>query len=161
MQKYDHQTRQVFVDIINNDKRLDLYDWMQRHGRMVMRQLNNLTYSGKIPKILFNHNLDIDVLNEFVDMEIIDFLLKDMNFKNKYQITYKNITINLEIISQEKRIPFEMINRITNIIILMGLYKSKTELINLDITIYLTNFKKVLNLNSKVLGREINSGFNC
>ena len=42
------------------------------------------------------------MLNEFT-YEIIDFLLKDLNYKNTYKIRYNNLIINIDIIINVKQ----------------------------------------------------------
>ena len=160
LQMYSLKEQQKFVELVKNDRTEDLKCWMSSNGRYIMRDLNGIAYSNNIPSNLFNKYLDIDVLNEFVDMEILDSLLKQSNYKNTFKIRYKNLIINLDIIGEAKIVPLPILNKLVNIIIILGQYKSKTRSITINIDIYLTDFKKKLNIRTKSLGsREINSGF--
>lgn len=160
LKMYSLKDQQKFIELIKNDRTEDLKCWMSRNGRHIMRDLNGIAYSNNIPSKLFNKHLDLDLLNEFVDMEIIDSLLKQSSYKNTFKIRYKNLIINLDIIGEAKIVPLPILNKLVNIIIILGQYKSKTRSITINIDIYLTDFKKKLNNKTKSLGsREINSGF--
>ena len=160
LKMYKGCDRDKFVDLIKNNRTEDLKCWMSKNGRYIMRDINNLAYSNNLPGNLFNKYLDLDMLNEFVDIEIIDFLLKDLNYKTTYKIRYNNLVINMDIISKAKIVPFSIINKLINIIIILGQYKSKTKSITITVDIYLTDFKKRLNNRYNSLGcREINSGY--
>ena len=154
------KVKELLVDIMENNKKDNLKGWLRNYGRFLMRTLNYLAYKDIIPNELYNNYIDKDLLNEFVDCEIIDYLLTDIDYMHTYKINYKNLNIDLTIYSKDEKLQWELINRVTNLIILIGLYKSNTELINLNIDIFLTNFKKKLNLKEKILGsRQINTGY--
>ena len=160
LKMYNSKDKFKFIDLVKNEKTDDLKCWMSENGKHIMRDINGLAYTNSIPRKLFNKYLDLDMLNEFVDMEIIDFLLRDLNYKTTYKIRYNNLVINLDIISKTKIVPFSIINRLINIIIILGQYKSNSKSITINIDIYLTDFKKRLNSRSNSLGcREINSGY--
>ena len=160
LKMYSSKNKLKFINLVKNDRTDDLKCWMSKNGKHIMRDVNNLAYNNSLPDHLFNKYLDLDMLNEFVDMEIIDFLLRDLNYKNTYKVRYNNLIINLDIISKTKIVSFSIINRLINIIIILGQYKSKTKSITINVDIYLTDFKKKLNNRSNSLGcREINSGY--
>lgn len=147
--------------IYNNDT--NLTPWMNTNGKSIIREVNNLARLKKIPSNLYNSKIDIDLINEFVEMDILDYLLNKLEYQHKYTIKYKTININLVIYSKNKIITQKTLNNIIDRIIVIALYKIKkgyTKPIIINIDIFMTHFKKKINTHSKILGsREINSGF--
>ena len=141
-----------------------LNEWINQYGSKFMRKVYILANTNKLPTELFNSHIDNDVINEFVSMDIINYLLNYMDCKHIYTINYEKITLNLTIygchhLKKKKR------DMIIKIILMMALYKSnfkyKSNLKQtITIDLFLTPFKKKLNSSNKLLGpREINSGF--
>ena len=73
LKMYSSKNKVKFIDLVKNDRTDDLKCWMSKNGKHIMRDVNNLAYNNSIANNLFNKYLDLDMLNEFVDMEIIDF----------------------------------------------------------------------------------------
>tara|TARA_B110001469_G_C9630007_1_gene315041 strand:- start:944 stop:2233 length:1290 start_codon:yes stop_codon:yes gene_type:complete len=147
--------------IYNNDN--NLTPWMNTNGKSIMREVNTLARLKKIPSNLYNSKIDIDLINEFVEMDILEYLLNKLEYKHQYSIKYNTININLVIYSKNKNINSKTLNNIIDRIIVIALYKIKkgyVKPLNINIDIFMTHFKKKINTHSKILGsREINSGF--
>ena len=157
------QDKKQFIQLINNNNSDELVNWINLNGKPILRTINFLVKTRKLPDNVFNNNIDSDILNEFVEFNIIDFLMNNIEVKHQYKINYKNININLVIYSNKKKISKSRINILIKIIILIGLYKNKThkslKTLDINIDIYMTNFNKKIN-KSIILGpKETNTGF--
>jgi len=148
-----------FKQILLTNNFNKLTQWINDNGKHIMRETNNIARMNKIPQNLYNNNIDNDIINEFVEMDILEYLLNKLDYKHNYTINYNNILINLVIFSKNKTINKKVLNNIIIRIIVLGLYKTKSKL-TLNIDIFMTHFKKQINKYNNNLGpREINSGF--
>jgi hypothetical protein len=159
LEQYSKTERYEFTKLINSNNNLELGKWINNNGDDIMRHANYLANSQQIPPQLYNSHIDINVLNNFVELNILDYLFNKLEYTHKYNISYKNLTINLVIYSKTK-ITNTLLNGILTRIITMGLFKSQDTKIVINVDIFLTQFKKLMNKDTKILGpREINSGF--
>ena len=145
--------------IVNNNDKDGFNSWINYYGNNVMEEIKNLL--NKVPDNLVNRHINPELINGFVETNILDFIFNNITHKFITTINYKNITINLKIYGDLTRTQF---NDLVLRIILIGLYKSVEEPIVFNIDIYLTdlkkNIKKSLNDKEIILGsRETNSGF--
>lgn len=158
MNNYTKDEQNHFIDLLNENNYTKLNNWLNQYGSKFMRKLHLLLITNKIPQELTNKDIDTDTINEFVNMEILDYLLNNLDCKHNYNVTYENISLNLTIYGC-KNIPKAKIQFIITIVLMMALYKTKHAQ-TLTIDLFLTPFKKKINLDTKLLGaREINSGF--
>jgi hypothetical protein len=159
LEQYSKTERYEFTKLINSNNNLELGKWINNNGNDIMKHANYLANSQQIPPQLYNSHIDINVLNNFVELNILDYLFNKLEYTHKYNISYKNLTINLVIYSKTK-ITKTLLNGILTRIITMGLFKSQDTKIVINVDIFLTQFKKLMNKDTKILGpREINSGF--
>jgi len=124
--------------------------------------VNELYNNNMIPNNILYRHVNKYIINTFVECNIIDYILNSIHSKYDYSIKYKNITINLCIYG--KQIQNKELHDILTRIILIGLYKSTSELLTINIELYMTPYKKNINnyikSSSSVIGpRETNSGF--
>jgi hypothetical protein len=161
LSSYDSDKQTEFVDIINSDNKSLLLDWINANGRFIMRHLNLLVQTNRIPSNLYNVEIDTNMMNEFVELELMEFIHNKLNYKHIHTISYNNLTIKLTIYSKNKTLPKKMLEDIILRIIICGLFKSTHNNININVDIYLTPFKKKCEYSQgiDVIGpREINSG---
>lgn len=159
LEHYSNAEQYEFTNLINHNNNLELGKWINNNGNDIMTQTNYLANSHQIPPRLYNSHIDINVLNNFVELNILDYLFNKLEYTHKYNISYKNLTINLVIYSK-KKITKTLLNGILTRIITIGLFKSQHTKIVINVDIFLTQFKKLMNKDTKILGpREINSGF--
>jgi hypothetical protein len=150
----------IFKQILESNDLNELNNWINNNGTKVMDRVNQLSNVNKIPLSLQNPFIDNILINKFVEMNIIDYLLNQLDYKHIYKINYMNLQINLVIYSKTKTISKKILNNIIDRIVVLGLYKSKTEILKINIDIFMTPFKKKISTDTKILGtREINSGF--
>ena len=149
-----------FKKILESNDLNELNNWINNNGTEVMDRVNQLSNANKIPVNLQNPFIDNMLINQFVEMNIIDYLLNQLDYKHSYKIEYMNLEINLVIYSKTKTISKKILNSIIDRIVVLGLYKSKTTKIKINIDIFMTPFKKRITTDTKILGtREVNSGF--
>jgi hypothetical protein len=161
LSRYNSDKETEFVDIINSNNKPRLLEWVNDNGRFIMRHVNFLVQNNRIPKHFYNLEIDTDMMNEFVELELMEFIHNELNYKHIHTISYSNLTIKLNIYSKNKTIPKKMLEDIILRIIICGLFKSVQTNININVDIYLTPFKKKCDFNKgiDVIGpREINSG---
>ena len=152
----------IFKKLLELDDLNELNNWINNNGSDVMDRVNQLSNSNKIPISLQNPFIDTILLNKFVEMNILDYLLNQLDYKHSYKLNYMNLQLNLVIYSKTKTISKKILNNIIDRIIVLGLYKSKIELLKINIDIFMTPFKKKISKDTKILGtREINSGFSA
>ena len=160
LEKHSIIEQNKFNNFIKTNNNAELGNWINNTGGDIMKQVNYLANSNQIPSNLYNSYIDINILNNFVELNILDYLFNKLDYKHVYNILYKNLTINLVIYSKNKFIKKDLLNGIIIRIITIGLFKSNTTKIIINVDIFLTQFKKKINKDSKILGpREINSGF--
>jgi hypothetical protein len=149
-----------FKKILESNDLNELNNWINNNGTEVMDRVNQLSNANKIPVNLQNPFIDNMLINQFVEMNIIDYLLNQLDYKHSYKIEYRNLEINLVIYSKTKTISKKILNSIIDRIVVLGLYKSKSTKIKINIDIFMTPFKKRITTDTKILGtREVNSGF--
>jgi len=159
LEHYSNAEQYEFTNLINHNNNLELGKWINNNGNDIMTQTNYLANSHQIPPRLYNSHIDINVLNNFVELNILDYLFNKLEYTHKYNISYKNLTINLVIYSK-KKITKTLLNGMLTRIITIGLFKSQHTKIVINVDIFLTKFKKLMNKDTNILGpREINSGF--
>jgi hypothetical protein len=159
LEHYSKTEQYEFTNLINSNNNIELGKWINNNGNDIMKHANYLANTRQIPPQLYNSHIDINVLNNFVELNILDYLFNKLEYTHKYKISYKNLTINLVIYSKTK-ITKTLLNGILTRIITMGLFKSQDTKIVINVDIFLTQFKKLMNKDTKILGpREINSGF--
>ena len=152
----------MFKKILESNDLNELNNWIHNNGTDVIDRVNQLSNANKIPVNLQNPFIDNMLINKFVEMNIIDYLLNQLEYKHSYTINYKNLDINLVIYSKTKMISKKMLNNLIYRILILGLYKSKTTYLKINIDIFMTPFKKKISKHTKILGtREVNSGFSA
>lgn len=160
LEQYSKSEQYEFTKLINSNNNLELGKWINTNGANIMRYSNYLANTQQIPQQLYNPHIDINLLNNFVELNILDYLFNKLDYTHTYNISYNNLTINLVIYSKSKTIPPSVLNGVITRIITMGLFKSTQNKIVINVDIFLTHFKKKINKDSKILGpRETNSGF--
>lgn len=154
--------RDIFKQILESNDLNELNNWINNNGTKVMDRVNQLSNANKIPVKLQNPFIDNILINKFVEMNIIDYLLNQLDYKHSYKINYNNIEINLVIYSKTKTISKKTLNNIIDRILILCLYKSKTANLKINIDIFMTPFKKKISKDTNILGtREVNSGFSA
>jgi hypothetical protein len=161
LNKYSNDNQSEFKAIIDTSNKHKLAEWINSHGRPMMEHINYLVTNNRIPGHLYNMAIDTDIMNGFVELELMEYIHNELNYKHIYTIIYKNLNININISSKNKTIPTRVINDIVERVIICGLFKSTIQTININVDIYLTPFKKKCDYNQgqDIIGpREINSG---
>ena len=153
------EDKDTFKQILYSNNLDQLNNWISNNGTNMINRLNHLSNTNRIPK---NPYIDPILINKFVEMNILDYLLNQIDYRHTYKIIYKNISINLVIYSKTKTISKKNLKPIIDRILILGLYKSKSSKINLNIDIFMTPFKKQIHDSTTIFGtREINSGFSA
>ena len=151
------------ITIINQNKYNDFKEYVNNGlSGTLIDDINELYQTNQIPEDILVRHLNKHIINTFVECNIIDYILHNISHKYQYSIVYKNININLNIYG--KKVSNTEFNDIITRIILLGLYKSIDESIDINVDLYMTPYKKNINNyikhNNNILGpREINSGF--
>ena len=161
LNKYSHENQTLFKKIIETQNKQQLADWLNSNGRIIMDHVNHLLNNNIIPENMYNTAIDPNIMNEFVELYLMEYIHNELKYKHIYTINYKNLDIELNIFSKNNSIPNNELNDIIERIVICGLFKSNKLEIKFNVDIYLTPFKKKCNYNNplKVLGpREINSG---
>ena len=151
-------------DILNNlleSNNLDkLNNWLNSNSPKLIDRVNHLLHYNKIPLNLLNPSIDNILINRFVELNIIDYILNKLDYIHSYIINYINIKVNLKIYSKTKTISKKILNEIIDRILILCLYKSSTLKLNINIDIFMTPFKKKISKDTKILTScEVNSGF--
>tara|TARA_B110001469_G_scaffold127672_1_gene149665 strand:- start:4774 stop:6048 length:1275 start_codon:yes stop_codon:yes gene_type:complete len=151
------------IHIINQNKYNDFKEYVNNglSGDLI-DDINHLYQNNQIPEDILVRGVNKHIINTFVECNILDYILHNISHKYHYSIIYKNININLCIYG--KKVSNTEFNDIITRIILLGLYKSIDESIDINVDLYMTPYKKNINNyiknNNNILGpREINSGF--
>ena len=153
------EDKDTFKQILYSNNLDQLNTWISNNGTDMINRLNHLSNTNRIPK---NPYIDPILINKFVEMNILDYLLNQIDYRHTYKIIYKNISINLVIYSKTKTISKKNLKPIIDRILILGLYKSKSSKIKLNIDIFMTPFKKQIHESTNIFGiREINSGFSA
>jgi len=161
LHKYSQDNQHLFKEIMDTQNKHRLAEWINSHGRIVMNHLNFLLKTNRIPTHMYNTEIDTNIMNEFVELYIMEYIHNELNYKHLYTINYKNLDIALNIYSKNNRVSSKIINDIVERVIVCGLFKSKDVNITINLDIYLTPFKKIYDYYKplEILGpREINSG---
>jgi hypothetical protein len=161
LNKYSHENQHIFKEIIATRDKSRLTEWINSYGRHIMNHLNYLVTNNRIPSNLYNMAIDTNIMNEFVELELMEYIHNELNYKHIYTIKYKNLDITINIFSKNKTIHTTDINDIVERVIICGLFKSTTQTITINVDIYLTPFKKKCDYyqGQDIIGpREINSG---
>jgi len=164
---HKHELLQItcsnLINIITKNKYNDFKNYINNGlSGTLIDDINELYQNNQIPEYILGRHINKYIINTFVECNIIDYILHNIQYKYEYSIKYKNININLNIYG--KRVTDKEFNDIITRIILLGLYKSIDDLININIDLYMIPHKKNINNyikhNDNILGpREINSGF--
>ena len=158
---YSNENRTIFKEIIDTQDKSGLTEWINSYGRPIMEHLNYLVTNNRIPSHLYNMGIDTDIMNCFVELELMEYIHNELNYRHTSTISYKNLNININIFSKTKTIPKKMIDDSVERIIICGLFKSTTQPITINADVYLTPFKKKCDYyqGQDIIGpREINSG---
>lgn len=154
------EEKEIFNKILQSNNLDQLNNWLNINSPKLMDVVNQLLHYNKIPKKLMNPSVDNILINRFVELNILDYLLNKLDFIHSYTITYMNIQINLNIYSKTKTISKKILNEIIDRILILCLYKSTNIKLKINIDIFMTPFKKKITKNTKILTScEINSGF--
>jgi hypothetical protein len=159
--RYTKEKQHDFLEHIKNGNKSNLLEWVNDNGNYIMRHVNFLVTNNRIPHHYYNLAIDKDIMNEFVELELMEYIHNELNYKHIHNISYSNLTIKINIYSKNKSIPKQMLEDIIIRTIICGLFKSTQVNININVDIYLTPFKKKIEYSSgiDVIGpREINSG---
>jgi len=154
------EEKNVFNKILESNDLDKLNNWLNINSPKLMDVVNQLLHYNKIPKKLLNNYIDNILINRFVELNILDYLLNKLDYIHSYTINYMNLQINLNIYSKTKTISKKILNQIIDRIVILCLYKSPTVTLNINIDIFMTPFKKTISKDTKILtSREVNSGF--
>ena len=161
LSRYTKEKQHDFLENINSGNKSNLLEWINDNGRYIMRHVNYLVKNNRIPPHLYNLEIDKDMMNEFVELELMEYIHNELNYKSVHTIIYKNLDITLNIFSKNKPISNKILEDIIVRTLICGLFKSTQDNININVDIYLTPFKKICDFSREmnVIGpREINSG---
>lgn len=138
--------------------------------KVLYKKLNNFKKNFRIDKDKLKKK-KITKLNfmsgPFVDVEISDYINKNMKYKYSYKLKYKNIIISIYYYTKENKdkvIIEDLLNKIVNRLIFMMNISNIYKDVNLEI--YDTNFKKELpcckyhECNKKITTKHVNTGMN-
>jgi hypothetical protein len=150
----------IFNKILESKDLDKLNNWLNSNSPKLMDRVNQLIHYNKIPAKLLNPSIDNILINRFVELNILDYLLNKLDYIHSYTIHYMNIQIKLKIYSKTKTISKKILNEIIDRIVILCLYKSTTVKLNINIDIFMTPFKKKISKDTKILTScEVNSGF--
>ena len=150
----------IFNKILESNDLDKLNNWLNSNSPKMMDRVNKLLHYNKIPEKFLNPYIDNILINRFVELNILDYLLNKLDYIHSYTINYMNVQIKLNIYSKTKTISKKILNEIIDRIVILCLYKSPTVKLNINIDIFMTPFKKKITKDTRILtSREVNSGF--
>lgn len=162
-----------FKQIIKQNNFEKCSKWINLYGKSFMNNIfiliqNESIQKKKLPPSLLQklNVIDKDVYSEFTSLDVLKEIEQLMNYKHHFSISYNNITVELSIFDYKKTLNKKKLDLIIKRILLMGLIKQESNLVNkksnkvkINVNLILTNKTKNISTQYKTLGpTEINSG---